>query len=362
LSLEAAVGIVLSGIVVVVGAGLAACGIAMTIHGRIKQDTLTDFRDHSGLVSGVAGTLFAVTVGMLVVQSWGAIGTASNNAAAEARALDDLVWFAHTTRQPYNNHLTALLQTYTQQVIDGDWPAMTANQTLSQPAWQTLDAIRYEFNTYTPKGEAELARYQQALTQLQAVYDDRLVRQDEAKSSVPSILWLALFVSGSVVIIVPVVFGSTRRVVHGLLAFATTGVMAFVLFMIAEFTHPFVGTIRVEPEAFVTTEQHIQQIDALWAVARVQQAKAVFSPAPTPSSMISLLATPSPGTDRKGHKHRERRGAVPVPGLPAPGVPIPVIPTQAATTAAPPAPAPQPTGVTGSGPVGSPEPQSAPTR
>lgn len=354
-------GIVLTGILVVVGAGLASCAIAMAIHGRIKQDTLTDFRDHSGLVSGVAGTLFAVTVGMLVVQSWGAIGTASNNAASEARALDDLVWFAHTTRQPYNNHLTGLLQTYTQQVVDNDWPSMTANQTLSQSAWQTLDAIRYEFNTYSPRGEAELARYQQALVQLQQVYDDRLVRQDEAKSAVPSILWLALFVSGSVVVIVPVVFGSTRRTVHALLAFATTGVMAFVLFMIAEFTHPFSGTIRVKPDAFVTTEQHIQQIDALWAVAKVQQARAVFRPAPTPSSMISLLATPSPGTEprHKDRRHHERPGAITAPGLPAPGVPVPVIPaTPAATSAAPPAnPAPQQTGLSGSGPaLSSPEP------
>ncbi len=338
-------GIILTGIVTVLGAGFVATALAMTIHGRIRKDTLTDFRDHSGLVSGVSGTLFAITVGMLVVASWGAIGTAKDNAAAEARSLDDLAWFAHTMPQPYENHVTALLQTYTQEVVKQDWPDMGQSETLSQPAWTTLDAIRYEFSVYTPKSQAEVSRYQGALSELQNVYDDRLTRQDEAKSSIPSILWLALVISGSIVVLVPVVFGSTRRLVHGMLSFLTAGVMAFVLFMIAEFTHPVSGAIRVEPEAFVTTEQHIQQIDTLWATANIQQSRAEFKPGPLPSG-IDLLATPSPDAHRhKGHGHKTDQHSAPEPALPAPGVPAPVVepaqPTQAPepppTQAAPPA-------------------------
>jgi hypothetical protein len=218
-------------------------------------------------------------------------------------------------------------------------------ETLSQPAWNTLDAIRYEFSVYTPKSQAEVSRYQGALGELQNVYDDRLTRQDEAKSSIPSILWLALVISGSIVVLVPVVFGSTRRLVHGMLSFLTAGVMAFVLFMIAEFTHPFSGAIRVEPEAFVTTAEHIQQIDTLWATANIQQSKAEFRPAPLPSG-IDLLATPSPNQHRhKDHDHKTDQHSGVQPALPAPGVPAPVFEpaqsTQASaappTQAAPPA-------------------------
>jgi hypothetical protein len=335
------VGIILTGLVTVLGAGAIATVIAMAIHGRIRQDTLTDFRDHSGLVSGVSGTLFAITVGMLVVASWGAIGDAKDNAAAEARSLDDLVWFAHTMPQPYENHVTALLQTYTQQVIDQDWPDLGQTESLSQPAWNTLDAIRYEFSVYTPKSQAEVSRYQGALGELQNVYDDRLTRQDEAKQSIPSILWLALVISGSIVVLVPVVFGSTRRLVHGMLSFLTAGVMAFVLFMIAEFTHPFSGAIRVEPEAFLTTEQTIQQIDTLWATANIQQSKADFKPAPLPNG-IALLSTPSPDDHRhKSHDHKTDQHSAPEPALPAPGVPAPVVEPAQPTEAASPSPAAQ---------------------
>jgi hypothetical protein len=335
-----AVGIILTGLVTVLGAGLVATALAMAIHGRIRQDTLTDFRDHSGLVSGVSGTLFAITVGMLVVASWGAIGTAKDNAAAEARSLDDLAWFAHTMPQPYENHVTALLQVYTQQVVNQDWPEMGKTETLSQPAWSTLNAIRYEFSVYTPKSQAEVSRYQGALDQLQNVYDDRLTRQDEVRTSVPSILWLALVVSGSIVVLVPVVFGSTRRVVHGMLSFLTAGVMAFVLFMIAEFTHPFSGAISVNSEAFVTTEEHIQQIDTLWATANLDQSKAVFKPGPLPSG-IALLATPSPGAHRhKRHGHKTEQQSGPQPAFPAPGVPAPVVEPAQPTEPAQPSPTP----------------------
>ena len=335
-------GIVLTGIVVVFGAGLAAAVLAMAIHGRIRPDTLTDFRDHSGLVSGVSGTLFAITVGMLVVASWGAIGTAKDNAAAEARSLDDLAWFAHTMRQPFQNRVTALLQDYTQQVIKQDWPQMSGHEALSQPAWTTLNAIRYEFSVYSPKTQAEDARYQQALTQLQDVYDDRLNRQDEARNTVPSILWLSLMISGSVVVLVPVIFGSTRLLVHSLLSFLTAGVMAFVLFMIAEFTHPFSGAISVSAEAFQSTEEHIQQIDNLWISANVQQSKAFYTPAPMPSG-LKLLATPSPGTRRSSAHHRKvRQASAPIPGLPAPGVPAPVVEPAGPASSEPPPPRPAP--------------------
>jgi len=334
------VGVILNGIVIVLGAGLAATGVAMAIHGRIRQDTLNDFRDHSGLVSGVSGTLFAITVGMLVVASWGALGTAKDNAAAEARSLDDLAWFAHTMPQPYENRVTALLQTYTEQVINLDWPDMNQTGTLSLRAWNTLNAIRYEFSVYTPKSQAEVSRYQDALSDLQNVYDDRLTRQDEVRTSVPSILWLALVISGSIVVLVPVVFGSTRPLVHGMLSFLTAGVMAFVLFMIAEFNHPFSGAIRVGPEAFATTAEHIQQIDTLWATANIQQSKAVFRPAPLPSG-ITLLATPSPDTHHhKEHGQKAGQHSAPVPALPAPGVPAPVVGQTPPTEAAPAPPTP----------------------
>jgi len=360
--LGVSVGLILTGIVVVVGAGTVATAIAMVIHGRIRQETLTDFRDHSGLVSGVSGTLFAITVGMLVVASWGAIGTAKDNVAAEARSIEDLTWFAHTMREPFQNRLTGLLQTYTEQVITLDWPEMASQETLSEPAWNTLNAVRYEFSIYTPKSAAELTRYQQALGWLQEVYDDRLVRQDEARTSVPTILWLALMISGSVVVLVPVIFGSTRRGVHGMLSFLTAGVMAFVLFMIAEFTHPFSGSISVSSEAFESTEQSIQQIDTLWATANVQQSRAVFKPAPDSSDM-TLLATPTPNPHaRKKHDRKQAQAVTPVPGLPAPGVPAPVVPESSPTTEAP-APAPTETGGIGSPPPpteqGSPEPKSA---
>jgi hypothetical protein len=364
------VGTITTGIIAVFGAGITATIVAMLVHGRIRNDTLTDFRDHSGLVSGVSGTLFAVTVGMLVVASWGAIGTAKDNASAEARALDDLVWYAHTMHQPYQNRVTALLQDYTQQVVTLDWPEMAQREELSQQAWQTLDAIRYEFSVYTPKTAGEIPRYQQALSELQSVYDDRLTRQDETRSSVPSILWFALIVSGSIVILVPVFFGSTRRPVHGMLAFLTAAVLAFVLFMIAEFTHPFSGAIRVNPEAFVATEDNIRQIDTLWATANIQQARAVFKPAPIPSNVISLLASAAPKRDTRHRRKPEEVTVHPVvePGAPAPGGSASAVapaPAPAASSGIASPPPPEPTTAEASPPPAQtqapePEPSTAP--
>jgi hypothetical protein len=271
--------IIFDGIAIVVAAGTVATIIALLVHGRIATTTVNDCRDHIVLVVGVAGTLFAIVIGMMAVQAWGALSTASGTAAAEASAVDNLAWFAHSMPQQDAGRMTALLGTYADQVIHDDWPAMISRHTLSPQTGTTLDAIGYTFSLYQPQNFGQLVRYQAAQTDLQAIYADRIQRQQESSSAVPPILWLGLFVTGIVVLSAPVLFGSLHKVAHALLSFVTAGVMAYALFMIAEVNHPFAGDISVTPKAFAATQQHIQELNALWTSAMDDQPSVATSTA-----------------------------------------------------------------------------------
>lgn len=287
--------IIMDGLVVVICAGVVATLLAMLVHGRLSEHVVNEFRHHSVLIVGVPGTLFAIVVGMLAVNVSSDISSAGDTAAAEASAIESLAWYAHSTPPDEDGRLTALLQSYTTQVIRDDWPLMASRQQLSQQTGDTLDAVQYALGSYQPANLGEMVRYQTAQDDLRDIYRDRLDRQQEAGSGVPGILWLALIVSGSVVLVTPILSGSHSRGAHALLSFSTAGVMAFVLFMIAMFNHPFSGTISISSREFGAARQYIQQIDAHWTAARAVQPRSGTGTVPRPHPAASLVSTPRPG-------------------------------------------------------------------
>lgn len=237
-----------AGLPIVVGAGLVAAGIALVLHRSIPDATRSEFREHSTQITGVVGTLFAITAGFLVVTTWNALGHASNNVTTEASALVDSYWYARTLPEPQKAELTTLLRNYTTVAVDEEWPLMSRDKTLSPAAWAKVDQIRL-FLESMPPGEADdshaNARYSQALSRVREVSDARRTRIGDAKTGVPPILWAALGLAGLLVVSVPVAIGAPKRWVHALLAFFAAAVVSFMLFLIWEFNNPFGGEVSV---------------------------------------------------------------------------------------------------------------------
>ena len=236
----------LTALTVVVGAGAVAVVIAFISHKVLPESVRDGLREHSSQVTTAVGALFAITAGFLVVSTWNAVGTASNNVAEEAHALTDIYWYAHSLPEPERANMQTLLRGYVDLVNEEEWPLMAEKQDVSDKGWDQMRELRAQFLTIDPGGGGEGTRYGQALSKLDDLIEARRTRAVEASSGVPGIMWAAILLGATMVLSVPVVVGATNLRIHMILAFLSTGVIAFILFLIFEMNHAFEGAVEAD--------------------------------------------------------------------------------------------------------------------
>jgi hypothetical protein len=242
-------------------AGLLGAGVAWLIHPRLPEDVRADFKDHAGLVSGVAGTIFAFTVGLMVVSASTTLSSAAGNVRAESRALLDVDWYAQTLPNPARSKIHALIGQYTQAVLAKDWPLMEREGVVSDDAWNLLNDLRVEMMTgITPPPGTGPAQYSQAMARLQDAFNARRTREDDAKANVPALLWYGLSVTGLLVMAIPIAIGGAGRIVHTTIGALTAVVIAFALLLISLLNGPFQGVMSVKPTPFQYVRDSLPKI------------------------------------------------------------------------------------------------------
>ncbi|MFI9550898.1 bestrophin-like domain [Nonomuraea endophytica] len=227
-------------------AGLAAYLADRAIAPKVRQD----FREGSGLVSGIIGTLFAISVGLVVVASWNQVNSATQTSSTEASNLVDVYWYSRSLPEPQREKLRRLADEYTTTVIRHEWPLMAEQRTLSPAAWRSVEQLRAFFQTIEPTTSAASTRYGQAMSRIQAVLDARRTRAQMADTGVPPLLWIALAGCGLTVVVPAVVCGGPVRKVHITMAAVVGGLVGMVLFLVYQLDFPFSGGVTVSPAAF----------------------------------------------------------------------------------------------------------------
>ncbi|NJP89974.1 DUF4239 domain-containing protein [Nonomuraea sp. FMUSA5-5] len=245
-------------------AALAALA-AYVANRRIPAQTRQDYRDGSGVITGIVGTLFAVSIGLVVVAAWNQVNTATETSATEASNLTDVYWYSRTLPAPQRVALQTLAGTYTTTVIREEWPLMAEEHRLSQSAWRASEQLRAFFQTVQPDGSGPSARYGQAMSRMQAVLDARRSRAQMADTGVPPLLWVALAACGLVALLPSILCGSANRKVHITMAAAVGGMVGLVLFLVYQLDFPFSGGISVSPAAFEQALDRFASIRALGA-------------------------------------------------------------------------------------------------
>jgi hypothetical protein len=229
----------------------AVAGLAAYIANRaISQQVRQDFREGSGLVSGIIGTLFAISVGLVVVAAWNQVNSATQTTSTEASNLVDVYWYSRSLPDPQRETLRRLADEYTTTVIRQEWPLMAEQRTLSSAAWHSVEQLRAFFQTIEPRTSAASTRYGQAMSRMQAVLDARRTRAQMADTGVPPLLWIALAGCGLIAVLPAVVCGGPVRKVHVTMAAVVGGLVGMVLFLVYQLDFPFSGGVTVSPAAF----------------------------------------------------------------------------------------------------------------
>src|SRR5215208_6029473 len=233
---------ILTGLLIVAVATVIAVGGLVLVQSLVPTERRKQHND-------VAGFIYAVLLGLMLIAVWEQWNAAQDVASDEANQLAGIFWFAHALPQPEGRHIQELSRSYAQVVVEEEWPLMEQGRS-SPKAWDTLDELRATILGLDPPTGAQQVRYNQVLEQLHALGDARRERLLAANEGLATILWVVLIGGAVVTIAFTYLFGLDNTVVHTLMVAALAMILSLSLFTVAALDYPFKGDVRIHPAAF----------------------------------------------------------------------------------------------------------------
>jgi hypothetical protein len=209
-------------------------------------------RVHNDLIGwqlSVLGTTYAVIIGFMLYTVWTDFGAAELNADAEANSLVNLYRLTAGLEPAQGAKLRELARAYGDQVVNQEWPEMSANavpvesRVVTAQMWATLTSAKGA----TP---AEITAEDHSLSELSAMSGHRRIRLVESAARIPGVLWFVLLIGGAVTIASSCLFGAANGMLHVVQVTAFSLLIALVLAAIADINRPFQGSVHVSDYAF----------------------------------------------------------------------------------------------------------------
>ena len=147
--------------------------------------------DVAGFIYAVLGVVYAVLLGLMVVAVWETWNTALRTVDDEASALAEIFWLADRMPESEGHHIQELARSYARVVVNEEWPLMEQKKS-SPKAWDLLDEIRTNLQSFDPSTPAQQVLYEQGFERMRDLADARRDRLLEAKHGLPAILWVVL--------------------------------------------------------------------------------------------------------------------------------------------------------------------------
>ncbi len=204
----------------------------------------------AGFIYAVIGVLYAVLLGFTAIIVWEQFDKAQAGVDQEANELADLYRNAQIFPEDTQRLLEIQLRDYARLVVEKEWPAM-AERKASPETWAMYNQIWRTYHQFKPQNDHEMIWYEQSLTRLNQLGDQRRLRLLSSRSEgVPDVMWVALLGAGVITIGFSFLFGTKSTTAHVLMTSGLAMTIGLVLISILALEEPFAGLTRVDPEAF----------------------------------------------------------------------------------------------------------------
>ena len=113
-----------SGTLIILGGVVAAMVIVALARKMFSRDKLQQAHDLTGNLLSVVGTLYAVLLGLVVVDALSRFSHATDVVREESNALADVFLMAGRMPEPQCSELRAACKAYAAEVVRYEWPLM----------------------------------------------------------------------------------------------------------------------------------------------------------------------------------------------------------------------------------------------
>jgi hypothetical protein len=202
----------------------------------------------AGFKYAVLGVIYAVLLGFAVIVVWENFRDGSTAVIQEASALSNVFRLADGVGPAAAEPIREAARHYGEVLVTEEAPLLARGGLVSLDATNALTALYVSVMDAHPQTLEQSDVYQSLLSALTTLADGRRDRLELAGSTVPKVVWIALF-GGAILNVGFTLFFGTRHIwVQMVMSGMLTAVIFIALFAIIAMDHPFYGSVRVSLE------------------------------------------------------------------------------------------------------------------
>lgn len=229
------------------------------IRKRTRSAGMRESHDVTGFAYGVAGVVYAVLLGFMVMKAYEKTVAVRDAINDEARVLLDLGHHSFAFGDTVSVQTRRSLVNYATTVIDDEWPSMRAHVPDERDR-APMDSLWHLYIGMHPRTEREQVWLSGSIALLDQLSDARLRRHLAAHETIHPMMWGLLIIGGMVIIVFMYFFELKSALQHTLLISMIAGSITFVLLMILAFDHPFTGPNGIEPITLQNVVRHLSSL------------------------------------------------------------------------------------------------------
>ncbi len=233
-------------VLVIALAAALACAGQIAVRRAFPRVDFTKHNDVGGIVLGVVGGLFGVTLAFIIAIVWQEFDGTTQRVAIEAGAATDLWHVASGLGAPEGPAVRRNLVAYARLMVDDEWPAMRTGGD-SPKAEQLLTRTFESVARYRPSSSGESNAQSAALQYLGVLHDSRHHRLDDNASGVSPFEWVILCIGAVAVVGLCYLVGLPELRTQLVMTGTVAAMIAAMFVLVFELDYPFRGDLSVAP-------------------------------------------------------------------------------------------------------------------
>ncbi|MFM8379025.1 MAG: hypothetical protein ACKOB1_06820 [Planctomycetia bacterium] len=238
-----------TGLVIITVGIVASLVLVAVVRSLFEKEILQQAHDITGNLLSVVGTLYAVLLGLIVVDSLVHFEHAVDVVQKESNTLADIFLLAGRLPDAPRERVRETCRAYAHKVVEDEWPQM-AEGSASMEARKLAFELAKSLDGFEPATESEKAVFPMLLEQMRQLWDYRRERIGTAEYGVPAVEWFVLVVGGAVTVLFAGLFRTQSVSLQRFLTALAALLIGLNLYLVALFGYPFSGELTVSSRPF----------------------------------------------------------------------------------------------------------------
>ena len=243
-----------------VGGTLITIVVALSIfiQGKVKKklgkETLQEFHEVGSVYMSAVGTLYAVLLGLVVVDASSRFNQARDSTLNEANYLMEVFALAERAPEPQRQSIKEGLRTYVDFVLTEGWDSMNKGE--KNPTELNLFRnIMNEVRSVEPVTENQKTVYSALLDAFIKASESRRSRLNFDQYNIPTVEWFSLIMGGIITIAFTMFFAIEHKLAQALMTGMVTFILSLNLFIAYLYNTPYTGDLSVKKDPFLSLQK-----------------------------------------------------------------------------------------------------------